>query len=136
MKKLMLVVTLIVVTISLSAVANAQSNKIWKANIPYSFHVEDQNLPAGTYLVQWAGGRLRIASEDGKYSASAIALPKEGRTTQASSRLKFNNYAGERFLREIFFAGQEQSRELLRSKLEISYARRVKPITGIVAAGQ
>lgn len=136
MKKLMAVITLMVVMVSLLAVANAQSGHVWKANIPYSFHVEDQTLPAGTYLVEWVEGRLRIASEDGKHSASAIALPKEGRTTQAASRLKFNNYQGERFLSEIFFAGQEQSRELLRSKLEMRYAKRMKPVTGVVAAGQ
>lgn len=133
MKKLMLVVTLILVSVTLS---NAQSNKVWKANIPYSFHVENQTLPAGMYRVEWVAGRLRIASEDGKYAASAIALPKEGRTTQTASRLKFNNYGGERFLSEIFFSGQEQSRELLRSKLEMRYAKRVKAVTGIVAAGQ
>jgi hypothetical protein len=138
MKKLMMLVACLTLVLALSPLAQAQMDeqRAWKANVPYTFQVENKQLPAGEYLVKWMGGRLHIASVDGKNSATFLALPVEGKITQSKSRLVFNNYGDTHFLTAVYFAGQEQSRELLKSKTEMQIAHSKTPSKETVLAGQ
>jgi hypothetical protein len=133
-----MLVALFVFVMALSPVAQAQMDeqRAWKANVPYTFQVENRQMPAGQYLVKWMGGRLHISRADGSYSATFLALPVEGKVTQSQSRLVFNNYGDTHFLSAVYFAGQEQSRELLKSKLEMQLARSRAPKQDAVIAGQ
>jgi hypothetical protein len=138
MKKLISLAASFVFVLALSPVVQAQMDeqRTWKANVPYAFQIENKQLPAGEYLVKWVGGRLHIASPDGKYSASFLALPVEGNVTQPKSRLVFNDYGDAHFLTAVYFAGTEQSRELLKSKAEMQLARSKSPSKDTVVAGQ
>jgi hypothetical protein len=138
MKKLMMLVASFAFVLALSPLAQAQMDeqRAWKANVPYSFQVENKQLPAGQYLVKWIGGRLHIQSVDGENSATFLALPVEGKVTQSKSRLVFNNYGDTHFLTAVYFAGTEQSRELLKSKAEMQIARSKTPSKETVLAGQ
>lgn len=138
MKKQMMLVASFAFALALSPLAQAQidEQRAWKANVPYTFQVESKQLPAGEYLVKWMGGRLHIASLDGKNRATFLALPVEGKVTQAKSRLVFNNYGDAHFLTAVYFAGTEQSRELLKSKAEMQIARSKTPSRETVVAGQ
>lgn len=136
MKKLMVAIACFAFVLALSPVASAQMDEqtIWKANVPYTFHVENRAMPAGVYLVRWTAGRLMLASADGKNRVSAIALRTEGKKTQERSFLKFNKYGSEHFLSAIYFAGQEDGHELLKSKYEVELAKKVSPETVQIVA--
>ena len=138
MKKLMMFVASFVFVMALSPIAQAQldEQKTWKASVPYSFQVESKQMPAGDYLVKWVGGRLQISSVDGKYQANVLVLPVEGKVTQTKSRLVFNDYGDQHYLAAVYFAGQEQSRELLKSRAEVQMARNRTPIQMAVVAGR
>ncbi len=124
MKKFTILAALFVLAVMLAPSANAQLNDMtWKATIPYAFHVENQEMPSGTYLMRWVGGRIQLASEDGKAVASLVTFPVENPKTQERSYLKFHNYGGQRFLAAVHFAGIEQSREVLQSKLAMQLAK-------------
>src|SRR5437868_2201976 len=112
MKKLISLAASFVFVLALSPVVQAQMDEqsTWKANVPYAVQIEKKQLPAGEYLVKWVGGRLHIASPDGKYSASYLALPVESNVTQPKSRLVFSDYGVAHFLTAVCFAGTEQSR--------------------------
>ncbi len=126
MKKLMVAIACFAFVMALSPVASAQMDEqgIWKANVPYSFHVENREMPAGVYLVKWTEGRLTLVSEDRKNRVVAITLLVQGRVTQERSYLTFNRYGSEHFLSAIHFAGIEDSRELLKSKYEVELAKK------------
>jgi hypothetical protein len=138
MKKLMMLIASFAFVLSLTPLAQAQMDeqRIWKANVPYTFQVEDKQLPAGEYLVKWTGGRLHISSVNGQNRATFLALPVEGKVTQSKTRLVFNNYGDIHFLTAVYFAGTEQSRELLKSKTEMQIARSKRPSQDTVLAGQ
>jgi len=138
MRKLMILIASFAFVLAFSPLAQAQldEQRAWKANVPYTFQVENKQLPAGQYLVKWMGGRLHIQSVDGKNSATVLALPVEGKVTQEKSRLVFNNYGDTHFLAAIYFAGTEQSRELLKSKAEMQIAHSKTPSKDTVLAGQ
>ncbi len=129
MKKLMVAIAcfVFVLTLSPAALAQMDDQKIWKANVPYTFHVENRELPAGIYLVKWTAGRLTLASEDGKNRVSVIAIRTEGRVTQEKSFLTFNKYGDNHFLGAIHFAGVEDGYELLKSKFEVELAKKTSP---------
>ncbi len=126
MKKLMVAIACFAFILALSPVVMAQMDDqtIWKANVPYTFHVENRELPAGVYLVKWTAGRLTLASENGKDRVNVIALRTEGKKMQEKSFLTFNKYGTEHFLSAIHFAGQEDGHELLKSKYEVELAKK------------
>ena len=129
MKKLTITLITVTVLCLLVPFANAQLDEstIWTAKIPYSFHVENTQFPAGEYLFKWNSGRMQITAADGRAKALVITLPLQSKKTVEQSMLKFDTYGTEHFLSAIWFAGAEQGRELMKSKLEIELARRQSP---------
>ena len=126
MKKLMVAIACFAFVLAMNPAALAQMDeqRMWKANVPYTFHVENRELPAGVYLVKWTAGRLTLASEDGKNRVNVIAIRTEGKVTQEKSFLTFNKYGSDHFLSAIHFAGVEDGRELLKSKYEVELAKK------------
>lgn len=125
MKKITMTLVLVTLLCLLVPFASAQLNEqaAWKANVPYSFQIENTKMPAGEYRLHWVAGRIRIESMNGKYAAAVITLPIEGKKTQQNSSLQFTTYGNEHFLSSIWFAGQEQGRELLKSQAEVQLAK-------------
>ncbi len=125
MKKVTLIVAVFTLICVLSPFAGAQLNDqaVWKANIPYAFHIENQRFPAGEYLLRWNSGRMQITSPNGEYKAFLITFPKQGKATEKSSHLEFTSYGTEYFLTGVKFAGQEEGREILKSKQAIELAK-------------
>lgn len=127
-------ITKLLVTLTLLCLlvpfANAQmdENTIWTAKIPYSFHVEGTQMPAGEYLIKWNSGRLLITAADGRGKVAVITLPLDGKKTVEKSMLQFRTYGTEHYLSSIWFAGREQGREFMKSKLEVELARKQSPV--------
>jgi len=95
-----------------------------KAQIPFPFYVQDKELPAGTYLVGWVGGRLHLQSPDAHYTAWVMAFPVDGKKTPESSALQFRTYGNTKYLSRIWIAGRDTGYELLRTTTEIEAAKK------------
>lgn len=119
--------TVLAILLAPDVAAQLDEGRLWKATISNSFYVEDRELPAGDYIVRWFGGRIQIQSADGKQSVSILTFPLKGKATPESGRLEFSHYGDVHYLSSIWFAGREEGRELLKSRIELSMAKRFKP---------
>ena len=113
------------------------SQRLMTVNVPFSFAVGDQSLPAGEYLVLTVTPErsIRIASTDGKHSTIVNTLPNYGSQPSANSRLVFHRYGDEYFLAQVWTAGQNVARNPLSSKraMEIAGSGRMPETFTVIA---
>jgi len=91
-------------------------------DVPFSFVVSEQTMPAGHYIVKNTGnGNLRIFSPGttGVYVPTHAAL----RSASDGSKLVFRRYGDTYFLAAVWVAGNTTGRELFRSPAERELAR-------------
>jgi hypothetical protein len=99
--------------------AHAQSASRVLANIPFDFSVGNTTLKAGSYTVeQLQSGLLAFSGNDGKEHQFALTIPGDSGNQNQEPHLVFTRYGSEAFLKRVFFAGNEDYRELLRSRRE------------------
>jgi hypothetical protein len=99
--------------------AHAQSGSRVSANIPFDFSVGNTMLRAGSYTVeQLQSGILAFSSNDGEEHQFALTVPGDSGSQSQEPHLVFMRYAREAFLNKVFFAGNENYHELLRSSRE------------------
>jgi len=111
----------------------AQYSGPMKVTVPFDFVVENERMHAGDYTIQRvADGRLRLQSNDGRATASFLALPKQGKVTAEKAHFIFHRYGSEYFLATIWTPGQEVGWEVLQGKLETELAR--KPTSSVETA--
>jgi hypothetical protein len=116
---LLLLVTVTFVTAVASA--NGQSRNPARANIPFDFAVGDKVLPAGEYQVStMTDGRevIMVRSREGKDSAIRLTYTANKSVAPEKGTLVFRRYANHYFLAEIWTAGEQTGRRLLKSKHE------------------
>lgn len=114
-------------TLALDLSAQAKP-EIHHAKIPFGFHVENRQFPAGDYELRWVGPRLLIKSLEGNQQAIVIVVQVDSTTPSKRNYLKFNSYGGnEYFLSEVWVVGQNSGHELLKSKMELEMASRHEP---------
>jgi hypothetical protein len=102
----------------------AQESGPIKVTVPFDFVVENNRLHAGEYTIQRAAhGALRIQSNDGRTTATFLALPKQGKVTTKEAHFVFHHYGNEYFLQTIWTPGQEVGWEVLQGKREMELAR-------------
>ena len=112
------------VVMAAGATAKAQSLQYrLTVNIPFDFTVTDKKLPAGKYSIsraQQSNGDLvvQISSENGKESVARLTIPVVTREPANEGMLVFHQYEGEYFLYEIWPAGGQTGRALLKSRTE------------------
>jgi hypothetical protein len=97
-----------------------------KAEIPFSFYVQDKVLPPGTYLVGWIGGRLNVRSFDGKQGAAVLAIPVQSKRTPERSVLEFSRYGDVLYLSKVWIAGRDSGHELLQTHAEMELAQKTR----------
>ncbi len=106
--------------------ASAQtSSRIVSADVPFSFIVGEQHLPAGKYIVAATtntGDTLLVKSRDARASAMRLSNSLEGRRGEASVKLVFRRYGQRYFLGEVW-GGDSIGRQLIKSKQERSIER-------------
>jgi hypothetical protein len=110
-----------VALLSFPSVAAAQTTSM-RVSIPFEFHVGNQTLPAGKYVVQRIGDSLRITDRKG-HTASAISNAVSLKSMGAKTEIVFNQYGRHFFLAEARWEGYMTGRGLLRSKAEIELAK-------------
>src|SRR5437773_7110853 len=113
-KSFALLSVLLMVT-AVSVAAQSQRSKI--TNIPFSFIVGEQTLPAGEYTVEpnrrdsdkvWL-----VQSRDGHTSALFTTMPVRASETQEKTKFVFHKYGDQHFLSQIWTPGGNSGRELL-----------------------
>jgi len=102
----------------------AQYSGPMKVTVPFDFVVENARMHAGDYTIQRvANGGLRIQSNDGRTTATFIAITKQNKATSAQAHFIFHRYGSEYFLATIWTPGLDVGWELLQGKLEMELAR-------------
>jgi hypothetical protein len=97
------------------------------ANIPFAYHVGQQNLPAGKYTVGETSthGILQLRDNASGHSILVPVIPED--TGKSDSKLTFGCYAGQCSLSEVWMAGDVYK---LRAK---QFPREAKNQLGVVA---
>jgi hypothetical protein len=97
----------------------AQSDLRLKVNIPFEFSVGNEALPAGEYTVrQMFQGVLVIQNADRSASKIFSTRDARARETPHKSLLVFHRYGDEYFLSKIWTIGNDNGREILKSRAE------------------
>ncbi len=104
----------------------AQGKKSVTLNAPFSFTVEHQRMPAGTYRILVEHGWLQIRSADGKTAAMVLTLPVAGKTVEGMGQVVFNRYGDRYFLGQVWLPELETGRQTLQSREEKELEKRAK----------
>lgn len=98
-----------------TACAHAQSVEF---KVPFDFTVSHQVLPAGIYLVSYAGGSaVLVRSQDGWFNAYSTTHGADGKST-GGCKLVFNRYGNQYFLYQVLCRNADMTAELHTSTLE------------------
>jgi hypothetical protein len=121
-----LAAAVVVVILAMGAVVSlsAQESGPIKVKVPFDFVVENSRLHAGDYTIQRAAnGALRIQDNDGRTTATVLALPTQGKVTMKEAHFIFHRYGSDYFLQTIWTPGQNTGWQLLQGKHELELAR-------------
>jgi len=116
----------IALCIALLALATASMGQIspgdMKVNVPFSFVVSGQTMPAGHYIVKtFDDAHIRILGP----GTTGLYVPTHAAVRSASdgSKLVFHRYGDTYFLAAVWVTGNTTGRELYRSQAELELAR-------------
>lgn len=122
--------TILVIAALLATVftsAQAQSDRLITASVPFNFVIKDRALPAGEYvfaLVQLGGSyAIKIQSADGHITGFVPTRSARAKASQAEPKLVFNRYADEYFLSQIFGLEDSTTQQLARPRAEDRLAK-------------
>jgi len=131
-KALTMLIAVVVLALASSAVANGQSGRQLKAQIPFDFIVADRTLRSGQYEVNnanSAGDVLAIRDAAGKSQAmrlTSAVVSNDRRDMKA--KLVFHRYGSTYFLSQVWLAGNSTGREFARTKQERAAEKELKKI--------
>ena len=115
--------TVIVIAALLAAVvtsAQAQSDRLIGADVPFNFVIKDRVLPAGEYVFELVriGGSdaVKIQSADGKLTAFVPTRSATATASQAEPKLVFNRYTDKYFLSQVFGLEDSTAQQLARPR--------------------
>jgi hypothetical protein len=94
--------------------------------VPFAFHVEDKEFPAGEYTVKASSGQTAVLLQSTDYSRAQVVLTNsaETHTVAEQSSLVFNRYGTEYYLSMIWLAGSNSGRQLTPSRQEKELAQK------------
>lgn len=109
----------LVVTLAFGTVYANPSSPL-KTNIPFSFSVGNETLPAGAYMIepQTTPSVLMIRCKDGRGAVLTQTQGVQARRQQDQTKLVFHRYGDQYFLAQIWTAGDSNGRELRKSRAE------------------
>ena len=121
--------TLITISLLLTATATLfaqiENRPLMKVNIPFSFTVDNQTLPAGVYFVKAVTPEhsISLTSADSKHATIINDLPNYTGTPSENSRLVFSKYGNEYFLMQVWTKGESVARNPYVSKRAVEIAQ-------------
>jgi hypothetical protein len=122
--KLFLAVCLVSLGATLTANAQIRSNAKLRANIPYSFVVNNTTLPAGTYVitvVDLYGSDLTVLEMRSANDKTAVLFDTQPVTVPGlapQTALVFDKIGDTYFLSKVFLKGDEGGNQLPKSKMQ------------------
>ncbi len=117
MKQLIALALFAASTLTTAGTAIAQGQRV-QATIPFDFNVGSKLLPPGTYQISYARPNLiTVQNWQKSVSISTLGMPTDPQQSQAS-RLVFNRYGDQYFLRNVFSPQTGLSVVLTASKRE------------------
>jgi hypothetical protein len=133
--------TLITITLLLTAAATLfaqiENRPLMKVNVPFSFTVDNQTLPAGVYFVKTITPEhsISLTSPTSKHTTIINDLPNYAGAPSENSRLVFQRYGNEYFLTQVWIKGDNVERSPMVSKRQAEIAQSAsRPETEIVLA--
>jgi len=121
------------------AKAQAQIIGNLEANVPFQFHVGNNTLPAGRYIIHQLEASdltiMEISSADGKLSALFSVESEEAKSTPEKTELIFNKYGDRYFLSKLFDEGNPDGNKLVASRDEKQASKEVGAEVAHIAAG-
>lgn len=125
---MLIVITTLAFVTAMAADAQTKGRQL-SANVPFDFVVGDKEMAAGQYRI----GRITQESDTGivvrsaDRSRNAIRLTNSVQLEQAAkqSTLVFHRYGDKYYLAQIWTAGNQEGRELLKSKGERALEREI-----------
>jgi len=122
MKKQIFRMTGILVLAIMAAAQVARAQQAVIVNVPFDFTAGDTKLPAGEYKVGNAGNGspvlLMIARVDRSEAILVASNPAQTNKAQLDSKLVFHKYGDRYFLAQVWTAGSDRGRELMKSSAE------------------
>ena len=124
MKSTRTLITICLLFTAATLFAQTENRPLMKVSIPFSFTVDSQTLPPGQYYVLSVTPErsIRLASIDGKHSATVNDLPNYATSPSPNSRLVFHKFGNEYFLAQVWTGGQNVVRDPLSSKRAMEIA--------------
>jgi len=102
--------------------AQAQSDKLIAANIPFNFVIRDRALPPGEYLfslVQIGGSdAVKLQSADGNITAFIPTRSARAKASQAAPKLVFNRYGDQYVLSQVCGLENSTTQQLAKPGVE------------------
>ncbi len=122
--------TILVIAALLATVftsAQAQSDRLIAADLPFNFVIKDRTLPAGGYvlaLVQVGGSdAIKIQSADGHITAFVPTRSVRAKTSESEPKLVFNRYGDQYFLSQILGLDDSTTQQLTTPRAEEGLAK-------------
>jgi hypothetical protein len=100
-----------------SAVAQSSSTTL-KVEIPFTFQVGSQHMPAGTYDIDLMSGPTVLLRGPGHGGSFVIVHSAEVLQAPNNGKVVFDRYGNKYFLHQIWTAGDRQGRECVKSRAE------------------
>jgi hypothetical protein len=95
--------------------AQAQSNVVYSANIPFAFQMNDVSLPAGEYqITQISPHNLRLSAMSGKKQVQYVAVYPGDDARSQRAQIRFTRYGDRNFLRDFAAAPNGSLRSVSR----------------------
>jgi hypothetical protein len=106
--------------------AQAQSNLVYSANIPFAFQMNDATLPAGTYLITQASPHnLRLSQVGGNHAQYVAVYPGDDAKSQ-KAQIRFTRYGERNFLKDFATASDGSQRSVSRCSVTPGEKRAAK----------
>ncbi len=107
--------------------AQAQSDRLIGANVPFNFMIKNRALPAGEYvftLVQVGGSdAIKIQSADGHITAFVPTRSTRVKGLQTEPKLVFNRYSDQYFLSQVVGLEDSVTQQLANPRAEDRLAK-------------
>jgi hypothetical protein len=123
-KQVMMALTMLSLIATLAVTsANAQSRPhFMRINIPFEFIIRGETFPAGSYIVKRVSSdkpeMLLLSSTDGGSGVYFLTKNVRAKTDQSKSKLVFQQYGDRYFLSQVWEAGDNEGRQLFKSRGE------------------
>jgi len=107
-----------------AGLAIAQSNNV-RANVPFSFTVGSETLPAGTYDIRAMSSDPKVLLVQAQGGSSIIVGSNAAESLKGAEKTKlvFNRYRDQYFLAEIWVQGATRGRQLPKTSREKELAK-------------